>query len=59
MMPKFAEVRWKCHLTYKKKSFAFGVEYFSTIHTGLALWDTLELRFWRCCLRVNRYRMFH
>lgn len=59
MMPKFAKVRWESYLTKAKCGFAFGVEYISTIDTGLALWDTCEFRFWRWTLRINRFRILH
>lgn len=59
MMPKFAEVRWQRHSTKAVRGFAFGVEYIAPIDTGLALWDTLEFRFWRWTLRVNRFRILH
>lgn len=59
MMPKFAQVKWKAHVTRAKRNWAFGMEYIAPIDTGFALWDTVELRFWRWTLRVNRFRIFH
>lgn len=59
MMPEFAEVRWKPYLTKAKRGMAFSVEYIAPIDTGLCLWDTLEVKFFRWTLRINRYRLFH
>ena len=59
MMPKFAGVRWQKHVTKATRGAAFGVEYIAPIDTGLCLWDTLEVKFFRWTLRVNRFRLFH